>query len=78
LRNATKLLEELAAVMRLTGVDGELAHQAGEAAWRHSLRGYDAVHLVSAMAFDDAQLVMVTWDAELSRAAQEVGLVTVP
>lgn len=57
-------------------VSPPIAHQAGELAERHSLRGYDAVHLASAVRlsekFDD--LRFLAFDARLNGAAREAGL----
>jgi len=53
------------------GLDAALARAAGELAERHALRGYDAVHLASAIAIDDPNLVMATWDRDLSAAAAQ-------
>src|SRR6201999_2901363 len=46
-----------------------LARAAGELAERHALRGYDAVHLASALAIEDEGLVVATWDRDLATAA---------
>jgi predicted nucleic acid-binding protein len=54
------------------GVDDGLAAIAGEQADAFGLRGYDAVHLASALGLGEATLV--TWDAELADAAASAGL----
>jgi predicted nucleic acid-binding protein len=64
--------------MRLIGVDWQLAVSAGEVAERHALRGYDAVHLATALSVDDADLVLVTWDQDLAHAALSAGRSVVP
>jgi predicted nucleic acid-binding protein len=51
-----------------------LADEAGRLARRHALRGYDAVHLASALALRDDALVVATWDDELAAAAEASGL----
>jgi predicted nucleic acid-binding protein len=56
------------------GVDDGLARRAGEHAEELGLRGYDAVHLATALDLGDEDVVMVTWDADLRRAAEEGGL----
>ena len=56
-------------------VDDHVTHGAGTVAVRHGLRGMDAIQLASALLFSRARPVMVTWDAELRRAAQAEGLV---
>jgi len=53
------------------GLDATLARAAGELAERHALRGYDAVHLASAIAIEDPDLVMATWDRDLAAAAAQ-------
>jgi predicted nucleic acid-binding protein len=56
------------------GVQDGLTHRAGGHAEDHGLRGYDAVHLATALELGDEDVVMVTWDADLRRAAMEAGL----
>jgi len=51
------------------GLDDTLARAAGDLAERHALRGYDAVHLASALAIGDPGLVIATWDRDLASAA---------
>jgi predicted nucleic acid-binding protein len=60
------------ATMSVVVLDPYLALEAGELAQLHALRGYDAVHLASALSVE--QSLMVTWDAELARAAEQAGL----
>lgn len=60
--------EELA----LIGADAELAAQAGGLAEERALRGYDALHLATALALGGNTL-FVTWDIDLGRAAHEAG-----
>jgi len=38
------------------------------------LRGYDAVHLATALELDDENVAFVTWDSNLRRAAENSGL----
>jgi uncharacterized protein len=45
---------------------------------RHGLRGYDAVHLASALALTSTRIVLATWDADLRRAAVTEGLAVAP
>ena len=56
------------------GVDHELAVRAGQYAEDLGLRGYDSVHLATALELGDEEVVVVTWDRDLARAAEEVGL----
>jgi uncharacterized protein len=60
------------------GIDDSLAHLAGELAERHGLRGYDAVHLASAISIEDAGLLTVTWDGELAAATVACGYAVAP
>ncbi len=73
-RKALKDFEELHAELATVGVDQELAIRAGEYAEDLSLRGYDSVHLATALELGDDEVVLVTWDRNLARAAEEVGL----
>lgn len=66
--------EELYADLVTIGVDQELARRAGEHTEHLGLRGYDAVHLATALELGDDEAVFVTWDRDLVRAAERVGL----
>lgn len=59
------------------GIDAALARHAGELAEDLELRGYDAVHLASALAFG-ADTTLVTWDRDLGRAAMQLGCAVAP
>ncbi|MBJ7458493.1 MAG: PIN domain-containing protein [Thermoleophilaceae bacterium] len=53
----------------------ELIRHAGEVAELALLRGYDAVHLSTALALDAKQSIyMLTWDHELGEAAFDAGM----
>lgn len=71
-------LGRLCAEVATAEVDLALAVAAGELAERYSLRGYDAVHLATALALGPAGLVVATWDRTLGRAARDAGLATFP
>lgn len=62
--------EELVAI----GVDQQLTRTAGDLASEFSLRGYDAVHLATALGLAEHDVALVSWDRELSRAATVAGL----
>lgn len=64
-----KIIEALCEGLDVIGLDAALARIAGDLAERHALRGYDAVHLASALAIEDPELVMATWDRDLATAA---------
>ena len=76
-RRALADFEAVQAELRLVAVDQPLARRAGELAEDLALRGYDAVHLATALALGDDTL-MVTWDATLSRAALRSGCAVAP
>jgi predicted nucleic acid-binding protein len=78
LRNAVRAIDDLYAELRVIGIDGALAYFAGELAELHSLRGYDAVHLASAISMEDVELVAVTWDDDLAAAAVACGYAVIP
>lgn len=71
--DAVSELDDRFATMNVVVLDDDLAMDAGELAQHHALRGYDAVHLASALEIGDPTL-MVTWDEELLRAAEAAGL----
>jgi predicted nucleic acid-binding protein len=73
-RKALADFEELDEGLAVVGVDHELAVRAGQCAEDLGLRGYDSVHLATALELGDAEVVVVTWDRDLARAAEEVGL----
>jgi hypothetical protein len=50
----------------------------GELAARHALRGADAVHLASALAVGDSELIVAVWDRRLHAGAQATGLRVAP
>jgi predicted nucleic acid-binding protein len=78
LRSAVRAIDDLYAELRVIGIDGALARLAGELAELHGLRGYDAVHLASAISLEDAGLLTVTWDHDLADAAVACGYAVVP
>jgi predicted nucleic acid-binding protein len=58
-------------------VSGQLAKRAAALAWEHGLRGYDAIHLATALSWEEAMDVPVklaTYDHELWLAAQGTGM----
>lgn len=67
-RRAREEFEALQDEMLLIEVDRALTRQAGQLAEDHSLRGYDAVHLASALALGE-DVTLVTWDRDLRDAA---------
>ncbi len=77
-RSTVSDLRSACEAMVLIGVDWPLARHAGELAEDHGLRGYDAVHLATALAAGEPDLALVTWDRELARAAVRSGIAVVP
>lgn len=73
-QDALMAFEELFGELVGIGVDEGLAARAGEYAEDLGLRGYDAVHLATALELGDEEVVLVTWDRDLGRAAERVGL----
>jgi predicted nucleic acid-binding protein len=71
---ALMTFEELQADLITIGVDQDLASRAGKHAEDLGLRGYDAVHLATALELGDEEVVVVTWDRDLARATEQVGL----
>ncbi|HKF83255.1 MAG TPA: type II toxin-antitoxin system VapC family toxin [Solirubrobacterales bacterium] len=62
--------EQLVAI----GVDEALTRSAGALAAEFALRGYDAVHLATALALAEQDVALVSWDQELCRAGATAGL----
>jgi uncharacterized protein len=71
---ALAVFEELQEDLITVSVDSSLARLAGRHAEDLGLRGYDAVHLATALELGDEEVVLVTWDRDLARAAEQVGL----
>ena len=59
-------------------IDDEIARSSGDLAEAHALRGYDSVHLASAVALADETSILATWDLELREAGGRVGLQVAP
>jgi predicted nucleic acid-binding protein len=72
-KNFDRAYEEIATI----GVDEQLAVEAGAMASEFSLRGYDAVHLATALRLAHRDVALVSWDQDLCRAGVEAGLVVV-
>ena len=76
-RDAVDDFDATYAQLTLVGLDEALARRAGNLAAEAGLRGYDAVHLASAMLLGPTT-TFVTWDAELRSAAYGCGLAVAP
>jgi predicted nucleic acid-binding protein len=76
-RRAVEDFEATHSELVVVGIDGPLARHAGDIAEDMGLRGYDAVHLASALALG-SETTLITWDTELSRAATHSGCAVAP
>jgi uncharacterized protein len=76
-RRALKHFDALQGELSLIGIDTQLARQAGHLADQFSLRGYDAVHLASALS-SSQHTTLVSWDHDLRRAARDNGCAIAP
>lgn len=76
-RQTREEFESLQSELLLVGIDVPLTRQAGELAEKLKLRGYNAVHLASALALG-ANTTLVTWDEDLKRAAAHSGCAVAP
>jgi len=74
LEQAVDELDAIALEISYIEVSAELVASAGDLAQTHGLRGYDAVHLASAVLVNDEELALVTGDHELAAAAQSIGM----
>jgi predicted nucleic acid-binding protein len=77
-RRAVRELDELWQLIASITADDAIARLAGELAEHQALRGFDAVHLASALAAQEGEYVLVTWDRDLHAAAARCGLVVAP
>jgi uncharacterized protein len=66
------------AAIRPVELTPAVEQQAGQLARAHALRGADAVHLASALAIGDPELVVAAWDRRLHTGAQAAGLRVAP
>ena len=73
LRRAVDRIEDLCSELEVIGLDANLARSAGNLAEAHGLRGYDAVHLATAMSVHADSMLVATWDGDLARASVAAG-----
>ena len=73
LEQAKEALEARFDELDLVEVTANIVRSAGDLAEQHGLRGYDAVHLASALALETSDLILVTWDGDLAKASRRVG-----
>jgi predicted nucleic acid-binding protein len=74
LASAVIELDRIAAQVDHVEITAVLSLHAGQLAQAHALRGYDAVHLASALAVADRDVIFVTGDAALAAASRSAGL----
>lgn len=70
--------EEYWAAVRPVELSPAVERHAGQLARSHALRGADAVHLASALAIGDPELVLAVWDQRLHAGARAAGLRVAP
>lgn len=78
LRRAVDTIDGLCAELDVIGLDAALARTAGDIAEAQGLRGYDAVHLATALSVDAEAMLLATWDGDLARAAVAAGCSVAP
>lgn len=70
--------EEYWAAVRPIELTATVERHAGRLAQLHSLRGADAVHVASALAVSDDELILAVWDRRLHTAALATHLQVAP
>jgi uncharacterized protein len=78
LREAEQSWEEFWAATRKVELTPDVEQHAGQLARSHALRGADAVHLASALAVDDNDLVVAVWDRRLHSGVLAAGVQVAP
>lgn len=78
LSTAEHAWEEFWASTRPVELTPAVERRAGQLASRHALRGADAVHIASALALDDVDIVFVAWDRRLRDGVRGAGLRLAP
>jgi predicted nucleic acid-binding protein len=78
LATAEQAWEEYWAATRRVELTSAVERHAGELASLHALRGADAVHLASALAVEDSDLVVAVWDQRLHAGTRAAGLRVAP
>ena len=72
-RKAVAALDEVWPSIDRLAVTEQIVHHAGELADRRALRGFDAIHLASALA-QAPDVSLACWDDQLTQAARAEGL----
>jgi predicted nucleic acid-binding protein len=77
-RAAEAAWQEYWAAVRPVELTATVEQHAGRLASRHALRGADAVHLASALAIGEPDLIIAVWDRRLHAGAAAAGLRAAP
>ena len=75
-RKAVAALNDVWPSLDRLAVSEEIVHRAGELAERRALRGFDAIHLASALA-QAPEASLACWDDQLAKAARAEGVAIV-
>ena len=78
LADAEQAFDEYWAATRPVELTAAVERHAGLLAGVHALRGADAVHLASALAIADPDLIVAVWDRRLHAGAAAAGLLVAP
>jgi hypothetical protein len=78
LADAQRAWERYWAATRPVEFTAALERHAGDLARIHALRGADAVHLASALAIGDSDLIVAVWDRRLHAGVRAAGLRVAP
>jgi predicted nucleic acid-binding protein len=78
LKTAEESWEEFWAATRPIALTRDVERVAGQLARDHALGGADAVHLASALAIQDFDLIVAAWDRRLHSGARAVNLSVAP
>jgi uncharacterized protein len=75
---AEQIWDDYWAATRPVELTRAVEQHAGQLAGMHALSGADAVHLASALAISDPDLVLAIWDRRLHAGARAAGLRVAP
>lgn len=78
LTSAEQMWDEYWAATRAVELTAAVGQHAGQLASARALRGAAAIHLASALAIADPDLVMAVWDRRLHAGARPAGLRVAP
>ena len=78
LTSAEEAWEDYWSATRPVELTAEVAQHAGQLARLYALRGADAVHLASALAIGDPDLIVAVWDQRLHAAVHAADLRVAP